>query len=327
MFAKNADESDAARKPSDATESADVTSLADSMNVQQKAIFAAMLLSPMPDHSYRGLIMFRPLNDENVRKELKLSSEQDKQLRELSAVLWTQMQKWELLTKEQFAQQQPERVEEVKTAFKQVKELLTTEQATIFKRAVLHQRLIILCHRSEDPQRSEMLGLNDEQKKQFARLFKEMVMLRQPLRETTEKSLAVLSPEQRERLPKVGYYNPTPEIWMTRIAETANEKAEGERRMEESNKKGVLTPQPLQAYKKISFDKLTLPMLANPQFLERANVNLTEEQQKELRRLRENLNEKMGQFSRELGEKCWTVLTPQQRDKFVEDVDRWWAQV
>jgi hypothetical protein len=64
MFAENADEPDASRKPSDATESADVASLVDSMNVQQKACFAAMLLSPMPDRSYCGLIMFRPLDDE-----------------------------------------------------------------------------------------------------------------------------------------------------------------------------------------------------------------------------------------------------------------------
>ena len=155
--------------------------------------------------------------------------------------------------------------------------------------------------------------------------------LQQPLREATEKSLAVLSPEQRKKLPAIKASYPTfpPGMAMRRIAVpdgNGSEKAQAERAMEESNKYGSFTPQQLPV-ERTAEDKRTLAKLANRQFLERANLDLSDEQQKELRGFREELNEKIGQFYRELADKCRVVLTPQQMDKLREDLDRWWGQV
>jgi beta-lactamase regulating signal transducer with metallopeptidase domain len=338
------------KKPAETENSEDELSRIDSMDATQQWMLVGQLLRPAEDgDSYAQLPS--PIQDENVRKELTITTEQDKKLRELSAALLAQMLKLSELsqqspTQEQFAQEQAKVIEQMKTVPNQVEKVLTAEQRRTLKSIALRQAASRLCY---DPWLRKTLDVTGEQQKKFHRLLEEIGKLRHALHETVQDSLGVLSPVQQQRVPTiVDIGNPllsengTEVVTsdMTTVASvnigdgeatpgTATEKAQAEqkaiaikseRNAKDRGGKEVFTPQQLANYKNISSDTMILSVLADPRVLR--FVNPSEEQQKGLRRLREDWNEKVGDLSRELAEKSLEILTPQQREKLIEDVDR-----
>lgn len=82
----------------------------------------------------------------------------------------------------------------------------------------------------------------------------------------------------------------------------------------------VLTPQQIQQLKEINFRIRAAAMLDNPATLDR--LHTTPEQRERLRKLREELQEKIYQLQRQAFEESFQLLSPQQQDKLREMATR-----
>ncbi len=82
----------------------------------------------------------------------------------------------------------------------------------------------------------------------------------------------------------------------------------------------VLTPQQLQRLKEIDFRIRAAAMLDNPATLDR--LDATPEQREQLRKLREELQEKIYQLQRQTFEESFQLLSPQQQEKLREMATR-----
>ena len=99
-----------------------------------------------------------------------------------------------------------------------------------------------------------------------------------------------------------------------------------ERKTEELNRQlrdqieKVFTPEQAETLKKLALQKAVLRLLKNPQTLK--DINATDQQIKELDRLREERTWIYKQVSHEAGKKIVDKLSTQQREKLVEELDR-----
>ena len=109
-------------------------------------------------------------------------------------------------------------------------------------------------------------------------------------------------------------------------ADLKKKNPELERKTEELNRQlrdqieKVFTPEQAETLKKIALQKAVLRLLKNPQTLK--DINATDQQIKELDRLREERTWIYTQVSHEAGKKIVDKLSPQQREKLVEELDR-----
>ena len=152
---------------------------------------------------YNGLPAYAPLCHADVRKTLNLSSEQERKLREINA---TFRPHWQVFrdalrlggaTAEWDAAQAKFR-QEANAVRKQIEQLLTAEQLTAIRQIVLQGDAAGL---NQQPHMREKLGLTAQQEKELDRLAREQEeKMWQFARDAAEKALAVLSPQQRQRL-------------------------------------------------------------------------------------------------------------------------------
>ena len=84
--------------------------------------------------------------------------------------------------------------------------------------------------------------------------------------------------------------------------------------------KGVFTPQQWTTLKTILRQKAMVRSLENPRILE--GLSFTEQQKKQLRQLREDRANILPEVGRKVGEPLLNTLTPQQRQKLSEELDR-----
>jgi hypothetical protein len=82
----------------------------------------------------------------------------------------------------------------------------------------------------------------------------------------------------------------------------------------------VFTPEQTETLKKIALQKAVLRLLKNPQTLK--DINASDQQIKELDRLREERTWIYKRLSHEAGKKIVDKLSPQQREKLVEELER-----
>jgi hypothetical protein len=149
-----------------------------------------------------------------------------------------------------------------------------------------------------------------------------------------------LSGEQWDKINEILKSQPAQELyklWGPKIAGKAGattgnaedltkKNPELERKTEELNRQlrdqieKVFTPEQAETLKKIALQKAVLRLLKNPQTLK--DINATDQQIKELDRLREERTWIYKQVSHEAGKKIVDKLSPQQREKLVEELDR-----
>jgi hypothetical protein len=347
---------------------------------------AATRWQPSWTDSYDGLPAYAPLGDENVRRLLRLSSEQERKLRDINAGFRPKWQKFH------DARRQPPAAEEENAAYagfrqeanaarKQIEQLLTAEQLTAIRQMVLQGEAIGL---QRQPQIREKLGLSVQQGKELNRLLDEMeTKAWQFQRDAADRALALLSPQQRDKLKDVlggidtvgvtdGPDGPTFSPYMylgwagvqrqlelndaqrdklkaisakytplalKQLPELRKEDADqtpnvpnarpARKKLKELGKQmrrevdAVLTPQQLATLKKLSADQRSLSLLTLPIIL--TKIDATQKQQEELRRLsdrRPKVESALLPEIRETGEKALAILTPRQRQIFVEEIDR-----
>jgi hypothetical protein len=153
------------------------------------------------------------------------------------------------------------------------------------------------------------------------------------------KAMAI-SGEQWDKINEILKSQPAQELyklWGSKIAGQAGastgnaedltkKNPELERKTEELNRQlrdqieKVFTPEQAETLKKIALQKAVLRLLKNPQTLK--DINVTDQQIKELDRLREERTWIYTQVSHEAGKKIVDKLSPQQREKLVEELDR-----
>ena len=212
-------------QPTDAAKPADKASPANTPTAekQQPAMnagtFSIGLYTQDTDSIYIPVFIYFDLSSKNTRKELKLSDEQEKKLREISGNYSKQQQAAigevrknieKLSPEEQLTRQRDYMMriaEEEKSVRKQIEELLTPDQLTALKsRAVgiLAGRLLT------DPRLGEKIGLTAEQKNELSKQLKaddkdkeKNKNIQQLLKENGEKSLAVITPRQWDEIERL----------------------------------------------------------------------------------------------------------------------------
>jgi hypothetical protein len=153
-------------------------------------------------------LILRPLADEAIRRELKLSDEQEQKLREIAINYSTQLENLSGQMTVSYSQPAPQGLEakklgeefkrQAKKLAEQIEKVLTSAQLEALKTFVVQEMAVQLVY---SPASDEKLGLSEEQKMEFARLAKEMNDKRwQAEQKIQEKMLAVLNPQQREKL-------------------------------------------------------------------------------------------------------------------------------
>jgi beta-lactamase regulating signal transducer with metallopeptidase domain len=421
---------DATRKPASAVKPANETVVnADSGTLS----IAAKTPADATDREFKSLRLFIPIFAVDAirydssgakelgfcfgAKELGLSSQQEKELRAVFDAHDADMVKinkqivkeMETLSPEERAAKQAEmgekRTQQFKATRKRAEKLLTGEQRTklnnIIVRKSASEGLLLI------PQEREKIGLTEDQAKQLLRLREERDACLQEhfgskpqlLREIAAQSLAILSPQQREKL--AVYVDATPLLvqtivtsvrssdtstvtyaggatdgepamvgkfhvlakelglnaeqvtklqavsatYSTKLQELSdqirklppNERktkvAEHEQKGREIEKDArkeiekVLAPQQLAALKKSILDDVAADALASSWMMK--HLNASAEQERALRRLggkKEETDKNDGQFFQEAdakyGDNSLKVLTPQQREKVEEEVER-----
>ncbi|MCS7305793.1 MAG: hypothetical protein NZ602_11895 [Thermoguttaceae bacterium] len=83
----------------------------------------------------------------------------------------------------------------------------------------------------------------------------------------------------------------------------------------------ILMPAQIAALKDIHFRQYASGYLWGPQIAEK--IGLTEDQKTQLNKLRQEYQEKQMQLMRELIEKQLNVLTPEQKEKLKEEIQKW----
>jgi hypothetical protein len=166
------------------------------------------------------VIVYGDLSSEGARKELKLTSDQEKQLRDICG----RYSKWvtgegKVMNKAMEKRSADERVaalrdyqmkvaQEQKAVRKQIDEVLTAEQLKALRTLVIGSRGVgrLLF----EPRFCEKVGLSEEQKKELSsRLLEDdaakakQQRLNEALKENQEKSLALITPKQWDEIEKI----------------------------------------------------------------------------------------------------------------------------
>ncbi|MGA2797849.1 MAG: hypothetical protein ABSE63_09740 [Thermoguttaceae bacterium] len=163
---------------------------------------------------YGGLPGYYQLQFEFVRKELKLTSEQEKKLREIADDFQKYSKRYNQEIEDEAKTLQPQQPmpkkiqmaaaelqQKMKDVRKQIEELLTREQMALLKGFVLQNDVFSL---QLNPQWYQTLGISEDQKKELERLFEELTIKTWQLgRNKTEKILGALSPQQRDKLNEI----------------------------------------------------------------------------------------------------------------------------
>jgi hypothetical protein len=168
---------------------------------------------PWKQNPYSGLPAYVPLWSEDNRKLLKLSDSQDEQLRRIAADFQPEWQKYEDIGRKSVQNQPPEQMKKEAEAFlaefhqkalqacKRIEELLTPGQLSLLKNIVVQSEAAGL---QNDPAIREKLNLSAAQIKEMDRLARQTnVKIWQHQQEATGKLLALLSPEQMEKMKKL----------------------------------------------------------------------------------------------------------------------------
>ncbi|MGD0516837.1 MAG: hypothetical protein ABSA26_04815, partial [Thermoguttaceae bacterium] len=178
---------------------------------------------PWETNPYHWLPVYTQLEGEDVRKELKLSGEQEQKLRDIAANFQMQYEKLRKVVEKGYIKSPPgkemtKEIEAAKAEFmqntkgvnKQIEGVLTTEQIAALRKIVVQDQAAGLVR---FPTADEKIGLSDQQKKDLAKLTEEMNKKKRQLqRDNFEKMLAVLSPQQREKLHQVAGFDLGPMI-------------------------------------------------------------------------------------------------------------------
>jgi Spy/CpxP family protein refolding chaperone len=163
-----------------------------------------------PGAMYYGLPGYYMLQQENVQKEIELVPEQKAKLQEIAKKYYEGMQEdakidWAKV-RELPAEEQKKKYEEIQQAYtkraadvkKQVEDVLLPHQLQTLKKLENRTRAASLLYM---PNVLEKIGVTEEQKKKMQQvredIQKKMAQLQQ---ETLDKTLEVLTPEQRKKL-------------------------------------------------------------------------------------------------------------------------------
>jgi Spy/CpxP family protein refolding chaperone len=163
-----------------------------------------------PGPMYYGLPGYYMLQQENVQKEIELVPEQKAKLQEIAKKYYEGMQEdakidWAKV-RELPAEEQKKKYEEIQQAYtkraadvkKQVEDVLLPHQLQTLKKLENRTRAASLLYM---PNVLEKIGVTEEQKKKMQQvredIQKKMAQLQQ---ETLDKTLEVLTPEQRKKL-------------------------------------------------------------------------------------------------------------------------------
>lgn len=159
---------------------------------------------------YLSIPGYYMLQTEQARKELKLTDGQQKKLQEIAQQYYQQMRSsWTGLGKlsaeerkkklEEYRRMNAQRMEAVR---KQVEQLLSTDQLSGLKKLNLRSRGPYLLR---SPQVLKQIEATDEQKQKIRELQQQLQeRIRRLQKKTFEKTLDVLTPEQRKRLEEIG---------------------------------------------------------------------------------------------------------------------------
>ena len=160
---------------------------------------------PFDESEFINMPAYHLLCTGDSRKEFKISSKQETKLREIDRNFHSDMQKinvnyWKMSPQEQKAKEGEltKSIQQLKKAArKQIEDVLTADQLAALKNATLHDMATAIMATPI----GEKIGLSAEQKKQLNRLQDEMhAKMNRTFRTDRDKSLAVLSDQQREKL-------------------------------------------------------------------------------------------------------------------------------
>lgn len=145
-----------------------------------------------------------------------------------------------------------------------------------------------------------------------------------------------LLPEQLEKLKQLSkrYWEQQQELqkginWgsLTPEERTAKWKEVSERMKQQQQEarheiEQILIPAQIAALRDIQFRQFAVSYLTGaPQIMEK--IGLSEQQKAQLTKLREEFQEKQMQLTRELAEKQMNVLTPEQKEKLKDEIQKW----
>ena len=153
--------------------------------------------------TYLSLPGFWELRTENVQEELELRDEQKNELRKIGREYYEQTRRdWAGVRdlpaeerKKKYGEIRQKNLERMKEIRKQVEAVLSPEQLDRLKQINLRTRVL------QNPRIFEGLGISDVQQRRLREIRKQMQdKIRELQQETLEKTLDVLTPEQRKKL-------------------------------------------------------------------------------------------------------------------------------
>lgn len=150
------------------------------------------------------------------------------------------------------------------------------------------------------------LGLTPEQKENLKDLAKKTVeaMKAEPRFDWTK--FRDMTPEERQKAQK-------------EAADRYAKRAKECRKQVEQ----ILTPKQVEQLKDMEFRQRAASLLYMPHVLQQ--IELTDEQKQQMRKIREEMQSKMSQLQRETQEKTLKMLTPEQTKKLKEMSDKGWS--
>jgi Spy/CpxP family protein refolding chaperone len=156
--------------------------------------------------TYLSLPGFWELRTENVQEELELSDEQKDQLRTIGREYYEQTRRdWAGVRgmsaeerKKKYAEIRQKNLERMKDIRKQVEAVLTGDQLERLKQINLRTRVL------QNPRILDELGISEVQQRRLREIREQMQgRIRKLQQESLEKTLDVLTAEQREKLEKL----------------------------------------------------------------------------------------------------------------------------